>query len=127
MELRQIEYVLAVAEERHFGRAAERLHVRQQSVSEQVRRLERELGAPLFARTSRRVALTPVGEAFVPEARRAVLAARAPGTSSHAGPPPPAGARSASATPRTWGRRCSRSPRAGCPAATRRCARSRCR
>ncbi len=69
-------YVLAVAEERHFGRAAERLHVRQQSVSEQIRRLERELGAPLFARTSRRVALTEVGEAFLPEARRTVLAAR---------------------------------------------------
>jgi DNA-binding transcriptional LysR family regulator len=76
VELRQLEYVLAVAEERHFGRAAERLHVRQQSVSEQIRRLERELGAPLFARTSRRVALTEVGEAFLPEARRTVLAAR---------------------------------------------------
>ncbi|GAA4793793.1 LysR family transcriptional regulator [Actinomycetospora chlora] len=79
MELRQLEYVLAVAEERHFGRAAERLHVRQQSVSEQVRRLERELGAPLFARTSRRVALTAVGEAFLPEARATVLAARRAG------------------------------------------------
>jgi DNA-binding transcriptional LysR family regulator len=76
VELRQLEYVLAVAEELHFGRAAERMHVRQQSVSEQVRRLERELGAPLFARTSRRVALTEVGEAFLPEARRVVHAAR---------------------------------------------------
>ncbi|MEJ2867850.1 LysR family transcriptional regulator [Actinomycetospora sp. OC33-EN08] len=76
MELRQLEYVVAVAEELHFGRAAERVHVRQQSVSEQVARLERELGGPLFARTSRRVELTAAGEAFLPEAR-AVLAAAA--------------------------------------------------
>ncbi|MGP4028304.1 LysR family transcriptional regulator [Actinomadura sp. 3N407] len=76
MELRQLEYVLAVAEELHFGRAAARMHVTQQSVSEQVRRLERELGSPLFARTSRRVSLTTAGEAFLPEARRVVDAAR---------------------------------------------------
>ncbi|HZG89465.1 MAG TPA: LysR substrate-binding domain-containing protein [Pseudonocardia sp.] len=75
MELRQLEYALAVAEELHFGRAAARMHVTQQSVSEQVRRLERELGAPLFTRTSRRVALTSLGEAFLPEARRVVRAA----------------------------------------------------
>ncbi|MEU9603420.1 LysR family transcriptional regulator [Streptomyces sp. NPDC048057] len=76
MELRQLEYVVAVAEELHFGRAAARMHVTQQSVSEQVRRLERELGAPLFTRTSRRVAVTAVGEVFLPEARRAIAAAR---------------------------------------------------
>jgi DNA-binding transcriptional LysR family regulator len=75
VELRQLEYVVAVAEELHFGRAAARLHVTQQSVSEQIRRLERELGAALFTRTSRRVALTTVGETFVPEARRVVAAA----------------------------------------------------
>lgn len=74
MEIRQLEYALAVAEELHFGRAADRMHISQQSVSEQIRRLERELGAPLFARTSRRVTLTAVGEAFLPEARRAVRA-----------------------------------------------------
>ncbi|WP_158578806.1 LysR family transcriptional regulator [Spongiactinospora rosea] len=76
MELRQLEYVIAVAEELHFGRAAARMHVTQQSVSEQIRRLEHQIGAPLFTRTSRRVALTAVGEAFLPEARRAVAAAR---------------------------------------------------
>ncbi len=76
MDLRQLEYVVAVAEELHFGRAAERVHVRQQSVSEQVQRLERELGTPLFTRTSRRVELTAAGAAFLPEAR-AVLAAAA--------------------------------------------------
>lgn len=75
MEIRQLEYVIAVAEELHFGRAAERMHVTQQSVSEQVRRLERELGGPLFTRTSRRVMLTSVGETFLPEARRVVEAA----------------------------------------------------
>lgn len=47
MEVRQLEYALAVAEDLHFGRAAARMHISQQSVSEQIRRLERELGAPL--------------------------------------------------------------------------------
>jgi DNA-binding transcriptional LysR family regulator len=74
MEIQQLRYVVAVDDERHFGRAAERLHVAQQSVSEQIRRLERELGAPIFVRTSRRVALTSVGEAFLPAARRALRA-----------------------------------------------------
>ena len=76
MELRQLEYALAVAAELHFGRAAARMHVTQQSVSEQIRRLEREIGAALFTRTSRRVTVTTVGETFLPEARRAVAAAR---------------------------------------------------
>jgi DNA-binding transcriptional LysR family regulator len=76
VELRQLEYALAVADELHFGRAAARMHVTQQSVSEQIRRLERELGAPLFTRTSRRVTVTTAGQAFLPEARRAVAAAR---------------------------------------------------
>jgi DNA-binding transcriptional LysR family regulator len=76
VDLRQLEYTIAVAEELHFGRAAARMRVTQQSVSEQIRRLERELGAPLFARTSRRVTLTAVGESFLPEAGRVVAAAR---------------------------------------------------
>src|ERR1019366_6272172 len=74
MEIHQLRYVVAVDEERHFGRAAERMHVAQQSVSEQVRRLEPELGAPIFVRNSLRVALTSVGEAFLPAARRALRA-----------------------------------------------------
>ena len=72
MEVQQLRYVVALAEELHFGHAAERLDVSQQSISGQIRRLERELGAPLFIRTSRRVALTSAGAAFVPAARRAL-------------------------------------------------------
>lgn len=68
-------YVLAVAETGGFTRAAERCHVAQSALSHQVARLERELGARLFDRTSRRVRLTAAGEAFLPAARQALDAA----------------------------------------------------
>ncbi|GAA3767361.1 LysR family transcriptional regulator [Streptomyces chiangmaiensis] len=68
-------YVLAVAETASFTRAAERCHIVQSALSHQVARLEKELGARLFDRTSRRVRLTTAGEAFLPSARQALEAA----------------------------------------------------
>jgi DNA-binding transcriptional LysR family regulator len=77
MELRQLKYVVAVAEEGNFTRAAARAHVAQPAVSQQIAQVERELGAPLFERSPRGVALTAAGAAFLPYARAALAAATA--------------------------------------------------
>jgi DNA-binding transcriptional LysR family regulator len=79
MELRQLEYFVAVAEEQSFTRAAERVHISQSGVSAQIRQLERELGAELLDRSARTVTLTVAGKAALGQARATLAAARAVG------------------------------------------------
>ena len=79
MELRQLEAFVAVATELHFGRAAERLHLGQPTVSELVRRLEREVGVQLLDRTTRRVRLTPAGADMLEHCRRVLAEVEAAG------------------------------------------------
>lgn len=79
MELRQLTYFIAVAEEQHVTRAAARLSIAQPAVSQQIRRLEAELGEPLFLRTPRGVELTDAGRALLPHARATIAAASSGG------------------------------------------------
>jgi DNA-binding transcriptional LysR family regulator len=75
MDLRQLRYFVAVAEELHFSRAASRLNLAQSALSSQVRALEREVGGPLLVRSTRRVELTPAGERLLRDATEVLAAA----------------------------------------------------
>jgi DNA-binding transcriptional LysR family regulator len=75
LDLRLVEYFVAVADELHFGRAAARLHIAQPSLSQQIRKLETQVGVPLLVRTSRRVELTPAGATLQREGKRTLATA----------------------------------------------------
>src|ERR1700754_4945329 len=76
MELRQLEYFIAVASEMNFSRAAQRVHVVQSALSTSVSKLEKELGVELFDRSRQQIKITPAGELFREHARRVIHTAR---------------------------------------------------
>ena len=100
METRHLKYFIAVAEERHFGRAAQRLHMAQPPLSQQIRQLEEQLGTPLLLRTTRKVELTPAGQVLLDRGRLLLQELEALEEDvSRSAPVPPASSASASPEP----------------------------
>lgn len=90
MEFRQLQYFVTLTEELHFGRAAAREHIAQSGLSQQIQRLEREIGVRLLDRSTHHVALTAAGTAFLAEARQVLASAEhAVAAAQRAGPPAP--------------------------------------
>ena len=87
MDIQSLRYAVTLADELHFGRAAARHYIAAQPFGQRIRRLERELGTPLFARTSRHVELTPAGERVVQRARTLLVALDRLAEEAAAGPP----------------------------------------
>ena len=86
MNLQELRYLVAVAEHRHFGRAAEACNVSQPTLSSQIRKLEDELGVTLLERTNKRVDMTPVGSQILAHAKQALSDAQADGSCGAGGP-----------------------------------------
>ena len=127
MELRRLRYFVAVAEERHFGRAAERLHIAQPPLSQQIRRLEAELGTPLLYRTTRSVQLSPAGHVLLARAREILAAVDAAAEDARRAARGSTAAWPSASPARRPTRCCRRSPRPcamRCPASCSTCAAS---
>jgi DNA-binding transcriptional LysR family regulator len=88
LDLRLVRYFTVVADQRHFGRAAEELHVAQPSLSRQIRRLEQQLGARLFDRTPQGTQLTEAGQVFLPRAKALLRSAAQSAAAAHAAAEP---------------------------------------